>query len=388
MRVALAGPVRVGQLLPWLDADESQLPAGRGGTPVTQIVRGLLTSGHDVVVASLDHRVTDEVVARGEHLTLRLGHYRPRHRARDAFRVERNYIAESLRRERPTVVHAHWTYEYALGALDSGLPTLVTIRDWAPTILRLSPTPYRAVRLLMNLQTLRRGRHFTVTSPYMQQRFRRWLRWDVPVIPNALEDEVFEPRTRPLSMSAPLLTAVNNGFDRRKNVGTLLEAFARIRQTIPQSRLRLVGASYGPGEAAHKWARERGLEEGVQFLGSVSHERLPSLMQEADVFVHPAREESFGMVLVEAMSQGTPVVAGRRSGAVPWVLDHGRAGVLTDIGSAEVLAETVVGLLTDTARWRHFSCAAYEHAHANFRLSPVLDQYLALYEKLASAGHA
>lgn len=390
MKVGLAGPIHMEFLAPRLrqGGESGNLPIGlAAGTPVTLLALELLRRGHEVVVATLSPDVSHGLRFKGEGLTVRVGHYRPRHRARDLFRVERDHITEALRREAPDIVHAHWTYEYALGALASGAPTLVTIRDWAPTILRLSPDPYRLVRLLMHTAAVVRSRHLTVTSPYMHDLVRRWKRVDVPIIPNAVDDGAFRPRTRPLD-SSPHLIAVNNGFFGRKNLPVLLEAFALVRKRVPACRLTLVGATQQPDGEAHRWARMRGLDQHVDFYGSVPYARLPDLMRRADVFVHPSLEESFGMVLVEAMSQGLPVVGGRDSGAVPWVLNNGQAGNLTDVRSPRAVSDAILEMVSDEARWRYYSMRGYAHASEHFRLSRVVDAYVKEYSRvLTDVGH-
>lgn len=380
MRLGLAGPVQVAGLRPWLSLSEGEhAPPGNGGTPVTMLARALLRRGHELVITTLDPTVTGEVILDGPRLRVCLGPYRAGRRARDAYRVERRYLARALAREAPPFVHAHWSYEYALAALSLRLPTLVTVHDWAPTILRMSPDPYRSVRLAMNAVALARAREFTAPSPYLADRVRRWRRRPVAVVPNALEDEAFSTAERPRGLE---LLAVNDGFSTRKNVGVLLRAHRLVRRALPGARLRLAGVDHGEDGAAHRWARSEGLDDGLVFEGQVTHERVRALMAEADVLVHPSLEESFGMVLVEAMAQGLPVVAGQASGAVPWVLGGGRGGVLTDVTSPDALAAAVLGLLTDAERWRHYSRAGHALADAEFRMDRVVERYLAAYRPL------
>ena len=388
LRLALVGPVRIASLLPWLDAGEDEgrcWPKGRGGTAVTQLARSLLKDGHELLIVSLDDDVRGEQVLSGPRLRIRLGPFRSLGRGRDAFLAERRYIRDALRAEAPDLAHAHWTYEYALGALASGIPTLVTMRDWAPTVLRLNPDAYRVVRLAMSAAVVARAGQFTVTSPYMHARLRRWTSKPILVVPNALDDEVFLPEPaapRPGIPADPVLGAVNITFGRRKNVTTLLEAFVAIRDAHPGARLRLAGEAYGEGGPAHRWATARGLEVGVEFVGPLPHEEVLPFIRGTDVFVHPALEESFGLVLVEAMSQGVPVVAGRDSGAVPWVLDDGHAGVLADVRSRTALAAAVVELLDDPARRAAVGVAGHRHAWEHFRHSATLQQYLRLYDAI------
>lgn len=383
MRIGLSGPLKASGLAAYLTpGDAGRVPPDRdGGTVVTVLARGLLERGHEVLVTSLDHGVERELVLDGPRLRIRLGPLRKRHRGRDAYRPERAYLRAALRAERPDAVHAHWTYEYALGALASGVPTLVTVHDWAPTILRLAPDPYRAVRLGMAAATFARGRSFTVPSPYLGARVRRLRAGRVALVPNGLPDDAFAPvEQRP--SGTPRLLAINDGFDRRKNVAVLLDAFALVRRSFPACVLDLAGTGHQPGGPAQAWAQRHGLADAVTFHGPVAYSRVRELMAAATVFVHPSLEESFGLVLVEAMAQALPVIGGARSGAVPWVLSHGAAGVLTDVTSAGAVAAAVAGLLDDPERARASGKAGHEHAYQHFRLSPVLDGYLRAYAEL------
>lgn len=383
--IGVTGPVTPEAFRPHLDHPAGPLPTGLGGVPVTAIVNELLRRGHRVVVATLSPDVHTDVVLRGPRLSLHVGRYRQSGRARDAFRVERRTIERAFEREQVDVVHAHWTYEFALGALSSGKPTLVTIRDWAPTILRFHRDPYRAVRLFMHMATLARGRHFTTTSPYIVTAAAKWKR-AVQLVPNALADCWFDDRVRELRPHAPVLVSVNSGFGTRKNTTTLLKAFGILRGSSPRSRLLLYGRDYEPHGTAHRWALERGLQHGVEFEGAVSHEAAMASIADADVLVHPSLEESFGMTLVEAMAQGTPAIGGATSGAVPWVLAEGAAGKLTDVRSPVALAAAMEEMLTDAARWRAYSRQGFEHASTNFRLSTVVQQYLDIYAAVSRSS--
>lgn len=382
MRVALAGPVRFDELTDLVDAP---LPGAAepisGGSPVSALARTLHGRGHDMVVASLAHGLDATTVRRGPRFELHVAPYRPRHRARDAFAAERHAVRDAVRSAGADVAHAHWTYEFALGALSSGIPTVVTVRDWAPTILRHHRHPYRLVRLAMSALVLRRARVLTATSPYLHERVVRWARGDVHLVPNAIADEDFVEELPPRgAAAAPTIIAINNGWGERKNVASLLRAWPPIR-SASGARLRLVGSGYEPDGPAADFARSVDATEGIEFVGSLPYRDAMRLLGESDLFVHPSREEAFGLVLVEAMARGVPVVAGERSGAVPWVCDGGRAGVLTDVADPAALADAVLGTLTDRqaaeARREH----ALRYARERFSLDAVAGSYELLYER-------
>lgn len=130
-----------------------------------------------------------------------------------------------------------------------------------------------------------------------------------------------------------------------KNLGRLLNAFARITPTFPH-RLVIAGKKdirYYPALAAE--ARRLGLEERVVFLDYVSADELPALYAGAEAFVYPSLYEGFGLPILEAMACGTPVVASR-AGSLPEVA--GEAALLVDPHGNEELAGAMEAVLSDS----------------------------------------
>ena len=133
-------------------------------------------------------------------------------------------------------------------------------------------------------------------------------------------------------------------FYRRKRVGLLLEAAAELRQAIPNLEVRIVGN--GPCNAAWRAQAERlQLANTVTWLGDVSRAELAAEYNRCDIFCLPSVQEGFGIVLLEAMAAGKPIVAARAA-AIPEVAPHATlvepesaaalaAGILTLHGSSE-----------------------------------------------------
>lgn len=382
MKIGIAGPILTAPLAEFLEGDVSNIPKGLGGTNVIELVKSLLRKGHQVSVYSLDVEVTTPVVAKGKLLTIYYGSYRRKYRMRDFMKLERHSIRDFIMDDNPDIVHAHWTYEFAIGGLASGKPILITVRDWAPAILRLKPDAYRFGRLIMHYYTIFRGDNFTAISPYIQESLRKYKGKDISVVPNALDDKYFYNDKRQLNRSLPKIVSVNNGFGKCKNVRTLLKAFKLIKAKISACELFLIGHDFEKNGIAEQWAKEKRLAEGVNFVGHLEHDEVFKILVNADLLIHASLEESFGMTLLEAMVKKTPVIGGKYSGAVPWVLNYGRAGVLTDVKSPMLIANEAILLLTNEERWKIFSASGYRYARKNFGLSKVIDQYIQEYEKL------
>lgn len=132
----------------------------------------------------------------------------------------------------------------------------------------------------------------------------------------------------------------------RKDVATLLDAIGR----LPGASLRVVGT--GP-ELARLRAQARRLKlvDRVQFLGHVSFEQLAAEYRQANVFCLPSRQEGFGIVFLEAMAAGLPIIAARAA-AVPEIVADGECGILVEPGNGPALATALERLLADSAERR------------------------------------
>jgi glycosyltransferase involved in cell wall biosynthesis len=128
-------------------------------------------------------------------------------------------------------------------------------------------------------------------------------------------------------------------FYRRKRVGLLLEAAVELRRAIPNLEIRIVGN--GPCDTA--WRAQAGqlkLSDTVTWLGDISRAALAAEYNRADVFCLPSVQEGFGIVLLEAMAAGKPVVAARAA-AIPEVAPH---ATLVNPENAAALAGGILSL--------------------------------------------
>ncbi|MCP3973306.1 MAG: glycosyltransferase family 4 protein [bacterium] len=382
LHIGIAGPFDLVEGSQFL---EPPLPTGRGyATRVTVALAGaLLERGHRLTIFTTSTDPADVGTYRGQGIEVVVVPMRPRRRWPDFFRAERRELCSVMEKAGCDVLHAHWTYEFAIAAMRSrSAPVLVTIRDWAPEVLRRQRHPYRVVRLLMQAYVFARAPHLTANSPYIAEKVKRWYRRSVPVVPNGIELPLELPDRR--QRTGLVIGSVNNGFGERKNVHCLVDSLPLIRKAHPEASLRLVGADFEPGGPAESYARSRGLTDGIEFLGPVPSGEIGPLMRSLDVLVHPSLEESFGMTLVEALVEGTPVVAGESSGAVPWVLGNGRAGTLVDVRDPQAIAAAILSIPVDEEHALRRRREAFEHVRENFALRAVVDRFEQIYRELAS----
>jgi phosphatidylinositol alpha-mannosyltransferase len=170
----------------------------------------------------------------------------------------------------------------------------------------------------------------------------------VVVIPNGIEPERFAPHVPPFPQyrdGRPTILFVGRFNDARKGFKYLARSLLLVRQQFPDVRLLVVGR--GRPRRYERFIERHGLERTIEFAGFASAEELPRYYASADVFCSPATGgESFGLVVMEAMASGKPVVAT----AIPGhqgILTHGVEGVTVMPESAQSLAIGLVRLLAD-----------------------------------------
>jgi glycosyltransferase involved in cell wall biosynthesis len=168
-----------------------------------------------------------------------------------------------------------------------------------------------------------------------------------------------------------------------KGIDVLLRAFARGAASYG-ARLRIAGD--GPMRPMlETLARDLGVQSAVEFTGSVLD--MPSFWRGCDVAVQPSDTfiESFGMVSVEAMACGRPVVA-TANGALPEVVEDGVTGVVVPPGDVNALGDALVALSRDPARRRAAGAAARARCEEIFDIRDCASAYLSLFRDGASSA--
>jgi glycosyltransferase involved in cell wall biosynthesis len=395
MHIGIAGPIATRDVQSLLGADASALPAGCEGAPLlATIIEQLVARGHTVTAFTLSHGLPLDddarVVARGPSFELHLVPARPRAwppngrrpgRIVDLYAFERRGLRAAIEAARPDVIHAHWAYEFAWAALRTGLPHLVTCHDSPLVVARFEHDfrhgAYRWLRAGMAWHVLRHADRVTTVSPYMADQLRSLCRVPVQVVANPIAEQPRRDATRAWSTSLRVLM-VCNGWGPRKNGGAGLRAYRLLRERLPAVELHLYGRGTEEGGPAWRAWQAMGPQGHAVFHGAVSHDQVLDAMAGGSLMLHPALEESFGAVLAEAMSVGLPVIAGRDSGAVAWVV--GDAGELVDVTRPEAMADAMLALLLDPSSARRRAERGRERVRACFSPQAVAAQYEREYE--------
>ncbi len=200
----------------------------------------------------------------------------------------------------------------------------------------------------------------------------------VVIIPNAIDPAAFRSTgpasQRPLDQSgggAAFRIAFLGRFDPVKRVPDLLAAMAKLNR--PDMRLDL----YGDGDLRHDLADRidrLGLRQQVQMHGFVP---APQALANSDLLVLPSEAEGFGLVLIEAMAAGVPIVATDAPG-IRNVVRHGDTGLLVPVGDSDALAAAIQRCADDPALRRHLVEQAAAEVERKYTWQRILPQYAQL----------
>ncbi len=161
----------------------------------------------------------------------------------------------------------------------------------------------------------------------------------------------------------------------RKHVADLLRAMPQVRRDVPSAHAVIIGD--GPEHASLRaLAAELGLGDAIQFLGAIADDdEVARRYRHADVFCLPSVQEAFGIVFLEAMASGLPVVA-TRAAAIPEVVPDGQAGLLVPPEDVGALAVALTTLLREGERRSVYGAFGQEHAR-QYDWGVVAERFLA-----------
>jgi len=170
------------------------------------------------------------------------------------------------------------------------------------------------------------------------------------IIPNGVDVEHFSPDVSPIEEfdDDKLNILFVSRLEKRKGLNYLLQAFKQVKKEVPNCRLIVVGPGTRLRRRYERYVAKTGLKD-VVFVGLVSYDELPRYYKTADVFCAPAiGSESFGIILLEAMAMGKPIVASSIEGYAS-VISHGVDGLLVPPADRDQLAQALIALLNDKA---------------------------------------
>jgi glycosyltransferase involved in cell wall biosynthesis len=286
-------------------------------------------------------------------------------------------VVRALRTEQPDLVHTHMVHADAYGSLAAHAmrTPFVSTRHNDDRYL-LGPFRYvdrglmHGVRKIVAISDAVRDFHIRSGLPARKLVTVHYGLDKTPATPSEIT-----PEQAGIPPGAPLVLAIGRLIE-QKDHDTLLAAFARLRQAQPEARLAILG--WGVLDRA---TRERsaalGLDDRVVIPGRVEPR---DWLARADVFAHTSRWEGFGIVLLEAMLSGLPVVATAVS-AVPEIVADGLTGYLVSAGDSSAVADRLSRLLADPERRRMLGDAGRARALAEFSVERMTARTMEIYEE-------
>ena len=297
-------------------------------------------------------------------------------------------MAEVARLKELDILHAHYAIPFGAAALlakqivtERSLRVVLTLHGTDITLVGNNAS-FKPVTTL----TIQQADAVTVVSDWLNDETLRQFPVDreLTVVRNFIDPERHQidpchciPDRS--SRSQKTLMHISN-FRPVKRVRDVVAIFAEVASAV-DCRLILVGD--GPDvPVARELAEQLGVLDRVTFVGVVDH--VASLLAAADLLLLPSSTESFGLVALEAMASGVPVIASD-VGGIPEVVRHGETGFLAPVGEVSQMARHAIDLLRDEERLLQFSGKASRWAAQAFDYHDVVPQYEAVYRRVLEA---
>jgi L-malate glycosyltransferase len=297
-------------------------------------------------------------------------------------------MVEVARTHKLQIMHVHYAIPFAAAAImarqiapELGLKVVTTLHGTDITLVGSSPS-FKPV----TQWSIEQSDAVTAVSRFLRDETYRQIpvRKQIEVVYNFIDPDrhaVRDPLCIPQKRSERQVTLMHiSNFRPVKRTEDVVRIFARVRETL-DARLVLVGD--GPEYARTRELVETlGLGSSVRYVGVV--DEVAPLLKAADLLLLPSETESFGLVALEAMASGVPVVASD-VGGLPEVVEHGVTGFLAPVGDIDAMAAYCVEILGDCEVAKRFGRAARARAAQVFDYASLIPQYEKVYEQALAA---
>lgn len=350
MRIGVAGPFNPACVREYIK-EENVPEFNANASSVNIYVKSLIEMKNHVIIFTCDQDAKRSYVLNGSNIRIYCISRNFRFKGLGRFRVHYR-ICECIRNEIQNldVLHAEWTYEYAMAArcFAKQIPTFCSVRDWCPYLLSAAKgwkdKYYWLMSYYMFCKVMEcRDMRFIANSEYTKNQINNaYPEHEVKTIPNPIESKYILKDTKVYPDEKKFVSISYALHEPRKNIRKLLQAFQLYLNKKEMGRgaeLLLIG------KYDADWKNELesvGLLNGVRLLGAMSHKDIFGVLDGCSCLVHPSLEETFGNILLEAMCRRVPCIGGDKSGAVPQVLGYGACGILCDVEKPESIADAMI----------------------------------------------
>ena len=283
----------------------------------------------------------------------------------------------------PDIIHAHSMNHAGILAQQihekTGIPFVLT--EHSSTYARKLIRNWQRPAMLQSAQQC--SARIAVSKDFCRLLETEYGGLDWQYIPNSLSpafirhvDLANKPKNADFTFCSVAHLNYNKGFD------ILLPAFAEALKIHPDLKLKIGGMGLIASQL-HNLAAELGLENSVEFLGGLQNDQVLDLMFRSDAFVLASRNETFGVVFIEALSQGLPVAATRCGG--PQTIINENNGILVPVGDVQALADALVSLYENRGRYDAQTLRA--DCLSEFGEEAVVRQITAVYKTILGGTH-
>ena len=290
-------------------------------------------------------------------------------------------LRKQIKAFRPDFLHAHYACSFGLiGALANFHPYVLSV--WGSDVYSY-PDQGTLYRKLLTF-TLSRADYILSTSHCMARRTRLFTSKPIDVTPFGVDMQRFAPVP---ATDKPATFVVGNVKTLKANYGidTLIQAFALVHQHRPTVDMRLLIAGTGPDrDQLIGLCEQLGIRPLVDFLGYIPNQELPQLYAKFDVAVSLSREESFGVVAVEAMSCGCPVVTSDAEGFCE-VVDNDVTGFIVPKDNPKAAAEAIECFIDNPSLRASMSTAARQRVAKLYDWERNVDTMMDIYKRVISS---
>lgn len=307
--------------------------------------------------------------------------YLDRHRwVRAGWKLFEHYVRDH---GTPDIIHAHSMNHAGILAQQihekTGIPFVLT--EHSSTYARKLIRNWQRPAMLQSAQQC--SARIAVSKDFCRLLETEYGGLDWQYIPNSLSpafirpvDLANKPKNADFTFCSVAHLNYNKGFD------ILLPAFAEALKTHPDLKLKIGGTGLIASQL-HNLAAELGLENSVEFLGGLQNDQVLDLMFRSNAFVLASRNETFGVVFIEALSQGLPVAATRCGG--PQTIINENNGILVPVGDVQALAGALVSLYENRGRYDAQTLRA--DCLNEFGEEAVVRQITAVYKTILGGTH-
>ncbi|WP_059105136.1 N-acetyl-alpha-D-glucosaminyl L-malate synthase BshA [Shouchella shacheensis] len=360
---------------------------GGSGVVATELGKQLASRGHEVhfITSNVPFRLDDKVYPNIFYHEVEVNQYSVfQHPPYDLTLASK--MADVIRTKELDFLHVHYAVPHAVCAIlakqMSGreVKIMTTLHGTDITVLGWDPSLRQLIRFGIEESDL-----VTAVSQDLVRQTKELVETDksIETVYNFIDESEYYPKPVEglkdwynIDEDEDVLIHISN-FRPVKRITDIINSFYLIQQ---QRKAKLLLIGNGPEvPVARQRIAELGVEDRVLLLGNQKH--IAELLSMSDLMLLLSEKESFGLVALEAMACGVPVI-GTKVGGIPEVIEDGVSGYLCELGDTECVATRAVELLKNKKKLADFREAALECVKTTFYSQYVVSQYERLYEKM------